>query len=60
VLTAGLLRLHAERVVLARREHKLAGRFLANHPGIPVLELAAQAEDIHDLDGLRQIIARSV
>jgi anion-transporting ArsA/GET3 family ATPase len=58
-LAAGLLRLHAERVVLARREQRLAGRFLANHPGIAVLELAAQAEDIHDLEGLRQIIARS-
>lgn len=58
-LAAALLRLHAERVVLSRREHRLADRFLANHPGIPVLELAAQAEDIHDLDGLRQILARS-
>jgi anion-transporting ArsA/GET3 family ATPase len=58
-LAAGLLRLHAERAVLSRRERMLAGRFLANHPGIPVLELAAQAEDIHDLDGLRQIIAHS-
>ncbi len=59
-LAAALLRLHAERVVLSRRENRLAGRFLASHPGIPVLELAAQAEDIHDLAGLREIIARSV
>jgi anion-transporting ArsA/GET3 family ATPase len=58
-LAAALLRLHAERVVQSRRESRLTGRFLANHPGIPVLELAAQAEDIHDLDGLREIIARS-
>ncbi|HEV2347064.1 MAG TPA: ArsA-related P-loop ATPase [Actinocrinis sp.] len=58
-LAAALLRLHAERVVLSRRERRLAGRFLANHPGIPVLELAAQAEDIHDLDGLREVIALS-
>jgi anion-transporting ArsA/GET3 family ATPase len=58
-LAAALLRLHAERVVQSRRETRLTGRFLANHPGIPVLELAAQAEDIHDLDGLREIIARS-
>jgi hypothetical protein len=46
-------------MVQSRRESRLTGRFLANHPGIPVLELAAQAEDIHDLDGLREIIARS-
>jgi anion-transporting ArsA/GET3 family ATPase len=58
-LAAALLRLHAERVVLSRREHRLAGRFLANHPGIAVLELAAQAEDVHDLAGLREIIARA-
>jgi anion-transporting ArsA/GET3 family ATPase len=58
-LAAALLRLHAERVVQSRRESRLTGRFLANHPGIPVLELAAQAEDIHDLDGLREIIERS-
>jgi anion-transporting ArsA/GET3 family ATPase len=58
-LAAALLRLHAERVAQSRRERRLTGRFLANHPGIPVLELIAQAEDIHDLDGLREIIARS-
>ncbi len=58
-LAAALLRLHAERVVLSRREQRLTGRFLANHPGIPVLELTAQAEDIHDLDGLREILAKS-
>jgi hypothetical protein len=38
----------------------LTGRFLANHPGIPVLELPAQAEDIHDLEGLRTIIEQSL
>ncbi|MGH3415241.1 MAG: ArsA family ATPase, partial [Actinocrinis sp.] len=58
-LAAALLRLHAERVVLARREQRLTSRFLANHPGIPMLELAAQAEDVHDLDGLREILAKS-
>jgi anion-transporting ArsA/GET3 family ATPase len=58
-LAAALLRLHAERVVQSRREHRLTGRFLASHPGIAMLELPAQAEDIHDLDGLREIIARS-
>ncbi|HEV3168761.1 MAG TPA: ArsA-related P-loop ATPase [Actinocrinis sp.] len=59
-LAAALLRLHAERVALARREGRLSGRFLANHPGIPVLELPAQAEDIHDLEGLRTIIEQSL
>jgi anion-transporting ArsA/GET3 family ATPase len=59
-LAAALLRLHAERAALARREGRLTGRFLANHPGIPVLELPAQAEDIHDLEGLRTIIEQSL
>lgn len=58
-LAAALLRLHAERLVQSRRESRLTGRFLASHPGIAMLELPAQAEDIHDLDGLREIIARS-
>jgi anion-transporting ArsA/GET3 family ATPase len=59
-LAAALLRLHAERAALARREGRLSGSFLANHPGIPVLELPAQAEDIHDLEGLRAIIEQSL
>ena len=59
-LAASLLRLHAERVALARRERRLTGRFLASHPGIPVLELPAQAEDVHDLEGLRDIIEQSL
>jgi anion-transporting ArsA/GET3 family ATPase len=58
-LAAALLRLHAERVSQSRRESRLTRSFLANHPGIPVLELPAQAEDIHDLAGLREIIARA-
>ena len=56
-LAAALLRLHAERVRLARREARLTGGFLAGRPGIPVLELAALAEDVHDLGGLREILA---
>jgi len=59
-LAASLLRLHAERVALARRESRLTGRFLASNPGIRVLELPAQAEDIHDLEGLRDIIEQSL
>ena len=57
LLAAALLRLHAERVALSRREDRLTDRFLAGHPGIPVLELAALAEDVHDLTGLREILS---
>ena len=54
-LAGGLLRLHAERVELSRRESRLAGRFAASHPGIRMLRLPAQAEDVHDLEGLRAV-----
>jgi len=56
-LAAALLRLHADRCAQARREARLTDRFRANHTAIPVLELAAQAGDIHDLTGLRAILA---
>ena len=54
-LAGGLLRLHAERVELNRREARYAERFAASHPGIGMLRLPAQAEDVHDLDGLRAV-----
>jgi len=54
-LAGGLLRLHAERVELSRRESRLAERFAASHPGIKLLRLPAQAEDVHDLEGLRAV-----
>jgi len=53
-LAAGLLRLHAERVRLVGRERRLADRFTATHPAVPVAEITAQPGDIHDLDGLRR------
>jgi anion-transporting ArsA/GET3 family ATPase len=56
-LAGGLLRLHAERVELSRRESRLAERFAASHPGIRMLRLPAQAEDVHDLEGLRAVTA---
>ncbi|HEX4791948.1 MAG TPA: ArsA-related P-loop ATPase [Actinospica sp.] len=56
-LAGGLLRLHAERAELNRRESRLAERFAASHPGIRMLRLPAQAEDVHDLEGLRAVTA---
>jgi anion-transporting ArsA/GET3 family ATPase len=56
-LAGGLLRLHAERVELSRRESKLAERFAASHPGINLLRLPALGEDVHDLAGLRLVTA---
>jgi anion-transporting ArsA/GET3 family ATPase len=59
-LAAALLRLHAEVVTQSRRETRLTDRFAANHPGIDVLELPARAEDIHDLAGLRELLAAAL
>jgi len=55
VLTSGLLQLHASLAETADRQRRLAGRFTAGHPGTPVVEVPALAEDVHDVDGLREV-----
>jgi anion-transporting ArsA/GET3 family ATPase len=54
-LAVTALRLHAERMQLAAAERRLAQRFTAAHPGVPVARVPAQPEDVHDLAGLRQV-----
>ncbi|MFD5567955.1 ArsA family ATPase [Streptomyces cadmiisoli] len=54
-LTAGLLRLHAERMQLLAREQRTRDRFTALHPEVAVAEVAALPGDVHDLAGLRDI-----
>ncbi|WP_339155823.1 ArsA family ATPase [Actinomadura luteofluorescens] len=54
-LTAALLRLHTDRLQLAAREERLRDHFASTHPTVPVTAVPAQAEDVHDLDGLRQV-----
>ncbi|MGH3289363.1 MAG: ArsA family ATPase, partial [Streptosporangiaceae bacterium] len=54
-LAAAVLRMHAERMNLGKRERRLAEHFTSAHPAIPVAEVVAQPEDVHDLDGLRVI-----
>lgn len=54
-LTAGLLRLHAERMRLLSREQRTRDRFTALHPEVAVAEVAALPGDVHDLAGLRNI-----
>ena len=54
-LAAAVLRLHADRVLLAAREQRIAERFGSAHPGVPRVEVAAQPGDVHDLDGLRAV-----
>ncbi|MCX4827839.1 ArsA family ATPase [Streptomyces sp. NBC_01016] len=54
-LTAGLLRLHAERMQMVAREQRTRDRFTALHPEVAVTEVAALPGDVHDLAGLRDI-----
>ncbi|MER7829619.1 ArsA family ATPase [Streptomyces sp. NPDC095602] len=54
-LTAGLLRLHAERMQVLDRERRTRDRFSELHPDVPVTEVPALAEDVHDLKALRAI-----
>jgi anion-transporting ArsA/GET3 family ATPase len=49
------LRLHAERMRQAESERRLARRFTAAHPLVPVAQIPAQPDDVHDLNGLRAI-----
>jgi anion-transporting ArsA/GET3 family ATPase len=54
-VTAAALRLHAERMNLGERERRVAGSFTSTHPAVPVIEVPALPEDVHDLAGLRRI-----
>jgi anion-transporting ArsA/GET3 family ATPase len=55
LVTAAALRLHAERVNLGERERRAAGSFSSTHPAVPVVEVPALPEDVHDLAGLRRV-----
>lgn len=54
-LTARLLRLHASRLRIRERQHHLTERFTGAHPGVPIAQVPALAEDVHDLAGLREV-----
>ena len=54
-VTAGLLRLHADRMRLVERESQLRRRFAAAHPEVPTAVVPALATDVHDLVGLRRV-----
>ena len=54
-LAATALRLHAERMQLMAVQRRVSQHFTAAHPGVPVTEVPAQPEDVHDLAGLTTI-----
>ena len=53
--TADALRVHASLAALADRERAVISGFTGKFGTVPVLEVEAQATDVHDLDGLRAI-----
>ena len=55
LLTIAALHLHADRMEQAAAQRRTAEQFTGAHPLVPVAEIPAQAEDVHDLDGLRRI-----
>jgi anion-transporting ArsA/GET3 family ATPase len=54
-LAVTALRLHADRMQQVSAQQRLAEHFTAAHPIVPVAEIPAQAQDVHDLNGLRSI-----
>ncbi|MGI9092506.1 MAG: ArsA family ATPase [Mycobacteriales bacterium] len=52
---AAVLRVHAERSLVVEGETRLAQRFHAAHPTMPIAVVPALPSDVHDLDGLRSV-----
>jgi anion-transporting ArsA/GET3 family ATPase len=53
--TADALRIHAALFRQVEREAAVATTFTVAHPRVPVIAIAAQPADVHDIDGLRDI-----
>jgi len=53
--TAEVLRVHADLMDQRARQTGVAQRFEQACPGVPVIAVAAQPADVHDVDGLRVI-----
>ena len=54
-LTAGVLRVHAQRARLAAREERLTQRFTGAHPRVPLVSVPAFPFEVTDLDALRTV-----
>jgi anion-transporting ArsA/GET3 family ATPase len=54
-LVIAALRLHAERMQLTAAERRVSEHFTTAHPHVPVAEVPDQADDVHDLAGLRAV-----
>jgi hypothetical protein len=54
-LTAGVLRIHADRGQTAKREVRLLSRFTGANPHVPVVGVPSLPFDVSDLDALQAI-----
>jgi anion-transporting ArsA/GET3 family ATPase len=54
-LVIAALRLHAERMQLTAAERRVSEHFTTAHPHVPVAEVPDQADDVHDVAGLRAV-----
>jgi len=54
-LTVATLRLHADRMQQSAVERRVAEHFTTAHPHVPVAEVPAQPDDVHDLAGLAAV-----
>jgi anion-transporting ArsA/GET3 family ATPase len=54
-LAEAALRVHSEVAQAAEHDGRMARRFAAAHPEVPIVAVPALAADVHDLDGLRTI-----
>ena len=54
-LAEAALRVHVQIALAAEHDNRMARRFAAAHPEVPMIAVPALATDVHDLDGLRTI-----
>ncbi|ONM47438.1 ArsA family ATPase [Nocardia donostiensis] len=54
-LTTGVLRVHAHRMSIARREQHLLHRFTGAHPRVPIVSVSALPFEVSDLEALRAV-----
>lgn len=54
-LAASALRLHADRLRARAKETRVLAQFTAQHPAIPLVEVPALPEDVHDLSALHKV-----
>jgi anion-transporting ArsA/GET3 family ATPase len=54
-LTAGVLRVHAQRLTMQATEQRRVDGFALAHPNVLLASARALAQDVHDLNGLRTL-----